>query len=194
MHIFRLPASLPAYLNAFHGNVLDISSRFQFLPFSTLIRFRRAVPPCSPLPVSPCLDSSRSPSRFIPLVWRLALVPLGSPFLSPSHLFPSRLALTRPASIFAPPAVSWGGEVGRSWSLRSAASVALADINSVPSACQARPVHRVVVRGGRREGALPMPSARLCGFRVAKQSVYIPSGNRLIYRYRKRRTVWRLGL
>lgn len=39
-----------------------------------------------------------------------------------------------------------------------------------------------------------MPSTCLCGFHVAKKSVYIPLGNRLIYRYRKRRTVWRLGL
>lgn len=167
MHIFRLPA----HLNAFRGNVLDISSRFQFLPFSIPIRPHRAVPPCSPLPVPPCLASSRSPSRFIPLVWRL--VP-SRPALLTAYL--PRLTSSRlPCRSIVPPLSSprlpcRGAERGTELvvairCVRCPLPVSVA----FQSACQARPVHRVVVRGGRREGAvLPMPSARLCGFRVAK--------------------------
>ena len=165
MRIFRLPA----HLNAFRVNVLNISSRFRIPPFSIPVRPRCAVPPCYPLPVSPCLDSSRSPSRFIPLVWRIALVSLGSPFLSPSHLFPS--ALPPPSSRRHPRPAH---RVVRS---RNGAEQVVAircvcyylvDIRSVSSAYQARPVHRVAVRGDRRGGrALPMPSARLCDFRAA---------------------------
>ena len=45
----------------------------------------------------------------------------------------------------------------------------LAGIRRILSACQARPANRVGRRGGRRgERALPMPSVRLCGFRVVK--------------------------
>lgn len=112
MSIFRLPVSLPAPLNAFRGNVLDICLRFRIPPFSTIVRPRRAVPPCSPLPVPPCLASSRSPSRLIVSLYPV-LVPLVSTLFFPSGLFPSPLPSCRPvAAIIAPPVVSWGGEWG----------------------------------------------------------------------------------
>lgn len=112
MHIFRLPASLPAHLNAFRVNVLNISPRFRIPPFSIHIRHHRAVPPCSPFPVPPRRASSRFSSRLI-VPYYLVPVPLVSPFLSSSRLFPSFLPSCRPvATIIAPPVVSWGGEWG----------------------------------------------------------------------------------
>ena len=104
--------SLPAPLNAFRGNVLDISHRFRIPPFSTLIRPRRAVSPCSPFPVPPCLASSRFPSRLIASSYPVSVPPC-FPLLFPSYLFPSALPLNRSvAVIIAPPVVSWGGEWG----------------------------------------------------------------------------------
>ena len=131
MHIFRLPASLLAPLNAFRVNVLNISSCFRIPPFSIPVRPRCAVPPCSSLPISPCLDSSRSPSRFIPLVWRPALVPLVSTLFFPSGLFPSSLPFHRPVSILAPPAVSWGGAWDGAGRCDPLSPLSLAGIRSV---------------------------------------------------------------
>lgn len=90
MSIFRLPA----HLNAFRSNILDISSRFQSLPFSTLIRPHRAVPPCSPLPVTPRLISSRFSSR-------LASRPVSA---RSAHRFSPRLTSSRlPCRSIVPP-------------------------------------------------------------------------------------------
>ena len=172
MRIFRLPA----HLNAFRVNVLNISSRFRIPPFSIPVRPRCAVPPCYPLPVSPCLDSSRSPSRFIPLVWRIALVSLGSPFLSPSHLFPSSLLSDRPVAIHAPPAVSWGGAWDGAGRCDPLSPLSLASIRSV-SIGMPRSPRTSCRRAGRQAGrAMPMPFAHLCGFRVAGAICIYPFG------------------
>ena len=92
-----------------------------------------------------------------------------SPLLSSSRLFPSPLPSDRPvATILAPPAVSWGvarDEAGRCDPLCLLLSCRYPSrflcVPSSPStSCR---------RAGREagDGALPMPSARLCGFRVA---------------------------
>ena len=110
MHIFRLPAFLIATLNAFRVNVLNISPRFRIPPFSIHIRHHRAAPPCSLFPGPLRHTSSRFSSRLIVSLYPV-LVPLCSPLLSSSHLFPSTLPPHRPVvSILAPPVVSWGGE------------------------------------------------------------------------------------
>ena len=103
MRIFRLSASLLSCLNAFRGNVLDISLRFRIPPFSTIVRPRRAVPPCSPLPTQLHLASFRFPSR---LASRLI----------PFRLFPSSLPSNRPVAFLDPSIVSCGvadGGAGR---------------------------------------------------------------------------------
>lgn len=78
MHMFCLTALLPAHLNAFRGNVLDIGSCFLISPFSTPIRFIRAVSPC---------------------------LPLIAPPVSPFRLFPSFLPSDRPVAIILAPFV-----------------------------------------------------------------------------------------
>ena len=146
MRIFRRPA----HLNAFRGNVLDISSRFRFQSFSDSIRFRRAVPSCSPFPVpSPVPSFSSLLASAQPLPVCLAV---------PS----SRLRYLRPAYRV----VQSGSWAKRAVAIRCVGRP-LVVIRCVPSACPTRPVHRVVERGGRRRGAAsPMPSAHLRGFRA----------------------------
>ena len=108
MHIFRLPAPL----NAFRGNVLDVSPRFRTLPFSTLVRHRCAVPPCSPLPVPPRLplSVSRLVRRLVSSCSRSARSPRFSPRLT-SFRLPCRPIVSRSSvAIFAPSVVSWSEE------------------------------------------------------------------------------------
>lgn len=165
MRIFRLPA----LLNAFRGNVLDICSRFRFSPFFDPIRFRCAVPLCSQLLATLRLASSRFPSRLISsrLVWRPAFVPPLSTLLSPLCLFPSALPSDRPvAAIIAPPArvARSRGLAERTIAIRCVHS--LAGIRRILSACLTRPVHRVAERGAGGEGE-PCP----CRLRVCAVSV-----------------------
>ena len=123
MCIFPLPVSLPAPLNAFRGNVLDISSRFQFLLFSTLIRPRRTVP--TPAPRSP--SRLALPCLALPLpVSRLALssrIISSRPARLPVPSLPVFLAVLSLRSRYHRPVcrVVWQG-VGRSGSSRSDAS------------------------------------------------------------------------
>lgn len=178
MCIFRLPAFLPVHLNAFRGNVLDISLRFRFHPFSTLVRPRCAV--------SLLLTSSRFSSR---QASRLILSPSrSSPCISPrsvSSRLPCRSVVPWPLS--SPRLPCRGARcVAERVVAICCVSYPITDIRCVLSICSSRTVCRVAVRGDRRGGrVLPMPSTCLCGFSAARQSVYILLGNRLIYRHRK---------
>ena len=130
MHIFRLPASRLAHLNAFRVNVLNISPRFRIPPFSIHIRHHRVAPPCSLFPGPLRRASSRFSSRLIVSLYPV-LVPLCSPLLSSSHLFPSTLPPShRPvASILVPLIVSCDRGAGRSRSSRSAVPATILSIS-----------------------------------------------------------------
>ena len=132
-------------------------SVFYYRPLSlrrlALLPASRPVPACRfPFFVSSCVPSHPATSR---------------PACLPVPSLPVFLAVRSPRSRHHRPVCRVAGRGAKQPVAIRCVIRRLSGIRSVPSACQALPVHRVAVRGGRRGGrSLPMPPARLCGFRV----------------------------